>query len=142
MHAPQVDDQSELEISPLMRCGYLLLIKERLKKEISSYSIQLVHVDSLKVHFVWVISQSRQNIIFSPFFSDLILGQWSVRCVVALTSNQRTLCWRTSLWGGLILCSQVDLLWLKVIYKRQLAGKSRVRGEEMISNHKGSNLKN
>ena len=34
MHAPQVDDQSELEISPLMRCGYLLLIKERLKKEI------------------------------------------------------------------------------------------------------------
>ena len=34
MRAPQVDDQIELEISPLMRCGYLLLIKERLKKEI------------------------------------------------------------------------------------------------------------
>ena len=34
MRAPQVDDQSELEISPLMRYGYLLLIKERLKKEI------------------------------------------------------------------------------------------------------------
>lgn len=34
MRAPQVDDQSELEISPLMRCGYLLLIKERLKEEI------------------------------------------------------------------------------------------------------------
>jgi len=41
MHAPQVDDQIELEISPLMRRGYLLLIKERLKKEIIITGLKL-----------------------------------------------------------------------------------------------------
>ena len=64
MHAPQVDDQSELEISPLMRCGYLLLIKERLKKEIIITRLKL----ALTV-FNWYIYTSRKSILFGSSVS-------------------------------------------------------------------------
>lgn len=109
MRAPQVDDQSELEISPLMRCGYLLLIKERLKEEIIITRLKLaltvfnVYTCRLPESPFCLGHQSGGKTYFSCpafsvlFFTDLILGQWSVRCVVALTSNQRTLCLRKSL---------------------------------------------
>ena len=114
------------------------------KTEISSYSIQQVHVDFLKVHFVWVISQEAKHTFLArpSVFQFLVTWLGVVVCQVCGSINLQS---EDIMFKKITLRKQkhdpVFTSWLKSPTNVNLQTSQEYMEMRRISNHDRSNLK-